>query len=129
MLMRKATFQQRLENLAERVRKHRVVELVKDMPPYLDQVLLHCNGFIESNGSKVDLKAAKKTGTLWLGTESHSLGYNKQSISPYQVVVSAYKPGRLGPHKQSITFIPVEEEVDVTHFLISWLGDGQNALC
>jgi hypothetical protein len=136
-ILKKATAKPRLENLAARIKQNRKVELVApismDFGKFIgdveiDQVILHCNGTVESKGLIVDLKVAATSGTLWLGTESHSFGYSRQSFNPAEVVVSEHKAGRR-PHKESIQFYPIDEDVDVTHTILRWFSEAENSLC
>lgn len=131
-VMRKATFNTRMARLVERLRKDKVLEVNSELDPenpYLRQVLLYCDGLIESHGIRINLKLAKDGGVLWCGTQTRYFPAQRYSFSPDIIVLSEFPPPRFGDPKQSITFYPIKEDVDVTQALVEWLGEKGHTLC
>lgn len=125
-ILRNATSQTRLDNLAGKVRREGRVRLGlhgKEQEP----VYLTVKGELVCGDKVIDLKVAKANGGFGIGVQSRSLGMSR-SEDPNVIVASLNPAGRFRLPRDRLEFFASYEDKDAVHSLLEWLAKPGNYL-
>jgi len=127
--LRKATFETRSKKLIQELRDKGFLVLHRpiDENDNSATIMLDKRGIISTDSHTIDLKKARASGTLSLGTmRSAPLGSSYET-EPSEVAVSLKKP-HLGGYlpKDSLKFIPNVHDVDVSMAFLDWVSSPGN---
>lgn len=126
-LVRRATFQSRLNNLAAKLVREKRIEIYHPYTGKDEAVFLTSGGDLETATKTIGLKAAKANGMFGVGTEWRSLGFSR-GYDTNEVIVCE-KKGTLGfIPRSALRFNANEGDTDVINALLIWLADPNNAL-
>lgn len=126
-ILRGATSQKRLDNLAAKVRREgRVLLGLVDFDEK-KPVHLTVRGELVSGDLVVDLKIANANGGFGIGVEGRSLGMSR-SVDPDTIVASLNPAGRFTLPRGAIKFTAIYEDKDVVASLLEWLAKPGNNL-
>jgi hypothetical protein len=132
-ILRKITFNQRLTNLAKKLKQQGEVQLTKtwvfEGKEHGQTVILMKDGNIIVNNKRVNIKTAKASGTFSIGTEWRSINGMNRHSTPNEVVLSE-KKGLLKSliPTDAIRFVPTCEDIDITLSLLEWISEPENNL-
>ena len=123
----RATFQQRLDSLAQRLSSTGSIELYHAYTSDFESVVLTKDGKLTTPSRSVDLKRARSAGVFGVGTEWRSLGLSR-AYDPSEVAVCEDK-GTFGylPRKALRFHVSAEDE-DVACALLLWMAEPGNSL-
>ena len=122
-LVRRSTFQSRLNNLAAKLLREDRIEIYNPYSDKAETVFLTSEGVIETATKSIRLKAAKEHGMFGVGTEWQSLGLSR-GYDTEEVVICESK-GTLGfIPRGALRFNVNIENADVTNALMIWLAEG-----
>jgi hypothetical protein len=126
-ILRSATSQKRLDNLAAKVRRDGrvllgLVDFDEKKPVYLT-----VRGELVSGELVVVLKIANANGGFGIGVEGRSLGLSR-SVDPDMIVASLNPAGRFTLPRGAIKFTATQEDKDAVANLLQWLAKPGNDL-
>lgn len=120
-IVKKITFQHRLAHLVAEIKSGTPIQLGKSFSNIYGEVFLNQYGDITCAGTTINIKTARESGVLALGTEWNSLSGRRQKSNPSEIVVAAER-AFFKDHipKNSIVFIATGADTDVLMSLLEW---------